>query len=134
VKMTGTKDIVSDSQFLTGQGTTATSTITNGILTVVLPGDFSRDNHVNAADIAAMTTALADLNAYKTAKGLDDAGLAAIGDLNGDHQFTNADLQGLLNLLKSGGGSVSAVPEPAAWCLAVLATFCIAAHRLRSRP
>jgi hypothetical protein len=39
--------------------------------------------------------------------------------VNGDHLFTNADLQALLNLLKSGGGSTS-VPEPSALVLTAL--------------
>ncbi len=37
----------------------------------------------------------------------------AIGDLDHSGTVTNADLQGLLDLLKSGGGSTTAVPEPA---------------------
>jgi len=121
LKIVFTKDAGSDSQFLSGQGANVPATFGNGTLTVVAPGDFTRDNHVNTGDIAAMLTALTDLNAYKTAKGLDDAGLVAIGDFNGDHHVTNADLQGLLTLLKSGGGSLSAVPEPVGWVMALSA-------------
>jgi hypothetical protein len=119
LKLVGTNDPGNDSRFGSGLGNSVPATFGNGTLTVVAAGDFTRDNHVNAADIAAMMTALTDLNAYKTAKSLDNAGLVAIGDLNGDHQVTNADLQGLLTLLKSGGGSMAAVPEPAGWMLAV---------------
>ena len=121
MKIVFTKDAGSDSQFFSGLGTNVPATFGNGTLTVVAPGDFTRDNHVNTGDIAAMLTALTDLNAYKTAKGLDDAGLVAIGDFNNDHQLTNADLQGLLTLLKSGGGSLSAVPEPVGWVMALSA-------------
>jgi hypothetical protein len=126
LKIVFTKDAGSDSQFFSGLGTNVTATFGNGILTVVAPGDFTRDNHVNAGDIAAMMAALTDLNAYKTAKDLDNAGLVAIGDFNGDHEVTNADLQGLLNLLKSGGGSLSAVPEPAGWIMAASALLLLA--------
>jgi hypothetical protein len=60
-------------------------------------------------------TALADFDAYKLAKNLTDTQLLAIGDIDGDGKPTNADLQALLNLVKSGVGSVSVVPEPTAW-------------------
>ncbi len=75
-------------------------------------GDFNRDGHVNAADIPSMMQALTDLNAYKTNYFLSTANLTAIGDFDTDGRFTNADMQGLLSLLASGGGSVTAVPEP----------------------
>jgi hypothetical protein len=85
-------------------------------------GDFNGDGHVDASDVLAMEQALADTNAYKAAhNNLTDTQLLAIGDLNGDHSFTNADLQSLLNLLKSGGGSNNSVPEPSTLVLAVLA-------------
>jgi fibronectin-binding autotransporter adhesin len=83
-------------------------------------GDFNFDGHVNAADIAAMMTALTDLKKFKANNTLTDARLLAIGDLDSSGTFDNADLQGLLNLLKSGGGSVAAVPEPATAVLAGL--------------
>jgi len=41
----------------------------------------------------------------------------AIGDINGDGVVNNADLQALLSLLQSGGGSNAAVPEPASLVL-----------------
>ena len=73
-----------------------------------------------------MEAALVNLNGYKNGGNSLGADLSAgdilsIGDLNGDHIITNADLQSLLNLLKSGGGSTS-VPEPAALVLMLLAT------------
>ena len=73
-----------------------------------------------------MLIALTDLNAYKSAHGESDADLLAIGDINGDGKITNADLQALLTLLKSGGGSLAAVPEPASVVLMVLALTCFA--------
>ena len=84
-----------------------------------LPGDFNRDGHVNAADIPAMLSALADLNAYKATKGLTDPNLLVIGNLNGSGSLTNADLSALIGLLRSGGGSLATVSEPASmWLLA----------------
>ena len=89
----------------------------NGRMLVIdtnfLPGDFNRDGHVNAADLPAMVAALTDLNAYKSANSLTSAQLLSIGDIDLSGTVTNADMQALLNLLKSGGGSVAAVPEPA---------------------
>jgi hypothetical protein len=116
---------------------------TNGTLAVIdsnfLPGDVNRDGRVDAADIAAMENALADLSAYQSAKGLSIAQLLAIGDLDGDGQVTNADVQGLINLLANGGGSgsLTAVPEPATWLLAAIAfifsSVSVAAPRIRRR-
>ena len=90
---------------------------------LMLPGDFNRDGHVNAADIPAMEQALTNLNAYKAAyaAGLTDPQLALIEDVNGDGSFNNADLQYLLTTLKSGGGSTNPVPEPSTFVLVVLA-------------
>ena len=100
-----------------------------------IPGDFNRDGHVDASDISAMEVALADIHGYETAKGLTDAQLLKNGDINGDGQITNADLQALLTLLESGGGSNSSVPEPAAVVLLVLALPAISVClRRRCRP
>ena len=90
------------------------SLYSNGLLSVFSNqlGDFNQDGHVNAADIPVMLAALSDLNAYETSHNLSAANLISIGDLDHSGAVTNADLQGLLDLLKSGGGSVAAVPEP----------------------
>ncbi len=89
--------------------------------TLLLPGDFNRDGHVDSADIQTMMAALSNVHSYQTAKGLTDSQLLTLGDLNNDHQFTNADLQMFLTLLKAGNGSSDPVPEPASACLAILA-------------
>jgi hypothetical protein len=77
---------------------------------------------VDVADISAMESALKDLSAYKASHlfgglPMTDPQLLEIGDLTGDNNLTNADVQGLIVYLAnggaSGGGSVSAVPEPA---------------------
>ena len=97
-------------------------------------GDFNQDGHVNAADIPVMLAALSDLNAYETSHNLSAANLISIGDLDHSGAVTNADLQGLLDLLKSGGGSVAAVPEPAsAFLLALAAPAFLALFAKRRR-
>ncbi len=90
-----------------------------------LPGDFDRDGQLTAADIQAMLSALTDLNAYRTEKGLTSEALVVLGDLNGDHTFTNADIQPLLDLIASGNGSAPAVPEPSSIMLAALGMLCL---------
>ena len=72
----------------------------------IVPGDFNRDGSLTGADIPAMMTALADLNAYRTKNSLTSDQLVTLGDLNGDQAITNADVQALLNsLLGAGIGS-----------------------------
>jgi hypothetical protein len=88
---------------------------------LMLPGDFNRDGHVDAADIPAMEQALANVDAFEAANStLSSADLLSIEDVNRDGKFTNADLQSLLSDLESGGGSNDPVPEPASWILAFL--------------
>ena len=119
IKLTNTKDLGSDSQFTSGLGANVPATFNAGTLTVVAPGDFDRSGQTNIADISEMLKALTDLPAYKTARGLTDAGLLAIGDLNNSGAVTNSDIQSLLNIL-SGSGSIQAVPEPSGLMLALL--------------
>ncbi|HZZ29258.1 MAG TPA: neprosin family prolyl endopeptidase [Pirellulales bacterium] len=98
----------------------------------LLPGDFNRNGHVDASDILAAEKALTDLNGYETQYGVTTPNLQLIGDLNSDGKVTNADLQGLLNLLLSGGGSASTVPEPNAAVLAgIAAAVALLARRRR---
>ena len=77
----------------------------------LLAGDFTLDGHVNGADVSAMLTALTDLNAFKTSHSLSAADLLAVGDVNHNGSVTNADLQSLLSLLASGGGSGASSSE-----------------------
>jgi Dockerin type I domain/PEP-CTERM motif len=102
-----------------------TQLYTTGVLSVtnasLLPGDFNRDGHVDASDIPAMLIALTDLNHFQTVNGFSAAELLAIGDIDGDGQLTNADVQALLTRLKSGGGSIDSVPEPTSLVLLALA-------------
>ena len=90
----------------------------------LVPGDFNRDGLVTAADIVSMLTALADLNAYQSAKNLTGPQMTLLGDLNGDGAVTNADIQSLLDLVaNNGGGSVASVPEPPSIALLLLGVF-----------
>jgi len=120
---------------LTGALTWDTSQLyTSGELSVgetFLLGDFNRDGHVDASDILAMEQALTNLNGYEAAKGLTNAQLLAIGDINNDGVVNTADLQALLDLLNSGGGSSTAVPEPAS--LVLLAAGSLMLMLLRGR-
>jgi hypothetical protein len=102
----------------------------------VVPGDFNREGKVTSADVQAMLVALADLKTYQAANQLTNDELLALADLNGDGQTTNADIQGLLARL-AGGGSATAVPEPASFVLvaigfAVFVSVCVLHVPIRS--
>jgi hypothetical protein len=79
-------------------------------------GDFNRDHKVDAADLPAMLTALADLKTYQAVNQLSNFELQAFGDIDSDGKITNADVQAFLTLLSS-GAAMQLVPEPAAWML-----------------
>ena len=98
-----------------------------------LLGDFNRDAHVNSADIPVMLNVLSDLNPYKNILQYTASQLLSIEDINGDGKFTNADVQALLNYLKAGGGSVTAVPEPTNFFGASLGLLTLVGLRIR-RP
>lgn len=119
------------------QGWDISKLYTSGVVTVTntVPGDFNRDGHVNAADIPAMLAALVDLNAFKSRNGLTNSDFLSIGDVNGSGAVDNADLIALIGLLRAGGGSVTAVPEPPAFHMmlvfAVIGCIASIAHRRR---
>jgi autotransporter-associated beta strand protein len=110
---------------------------TAGIITATpfIPGDFSRDGHVDASDLLVMMQALADSSDYEANHGdLTDAQLDLIGDINGDGVFNNADVQALILFLQSGGGSTASVPEPSALVLLIMgATGCLLLQRGRAK-
>jgi hypothetical protein len=97
-------------------------------------GDFNFDGQVDAADIQAMESALANLSGFQSANNLSDAQLDAIADVNGDGVINNADLQSLLTVLQSEGGpSMASVPEPSAFALSSLLLVAIGFHIYRRR-
>ena len=82
--------------------------------TPLLRGDITQDNHVNASDVTSLLTVLTDINAYKALHPtLDTLEASDTLDVDQDGIVSNADLQGLLNYLNAGHGSLAAVPEPA---------------------
>jgi thermolabile hemolysin len=88
---------------------------------LMLPGEFNRDGHIDAADISVMEQALADPSGYQSAHSdLSSADLMSIEDVNGDKKFTDADLQALLVNLRNGKGSAKTVPEPTTVMLLLL--------------
>jgi len=99
-----------------------------------LRGDFSGDRLVDAADIAAMLTAVTDLDAFKANRVLSDADLVAIGDFTADGFVMNDDIQPMLNYvaLRSLGGSPAVVPEPASWILLSIGV-CALSHQVARR-
>jgi hypothetical protein len=77
-------------------------------------GDVNRDGKRTVADISALMGALADLSAYQSANGLYGPDLLAVADTSGDDMVTNADVQGLINLLANAGGGAGSTSTSAA--------------------
>ena len=106
-------------------GAKATPGKSNLVVPNLVANDFNFDGVANGADIQAMLMALTDLRGFQSAHTLTDADLRFIGDVNGDQQVTNADLQALLTALTSGGGGGgggAATQQPAAVPLAAALT------------
>ncbi len=99
-------DVNEDGQFTTADLQTLLNRL-NYSQAPVAAGDFNRDGHVNAADIGPAMQALSDPAGYGAQYVVSPSNLSIIGDVNGDGQFTNADLQRLLYLLRTGDGSLS---------------------------
>ena len=92
-----------------------------------LAGDVDQNGHVDTADVVAMGTAFTDLNAYRAAHpNLTDGNVLTIFDVNNDGVYDNGDMQGLLDKLLSGNGSVTTVPEPSTLVLGLLGSLGLA--------
>jgi hypothetical protein len=78
----------------------------------MVKGDLNRDGKVDDSDVEIMMQMLSDPTTYETTHDLTGNDLLALGDLNNSNSIDIADLQSLLTLLKSGGISATAVPEP----------------------
>ena len=89
-----------------------------GTIPTLLKGDINGDGHVNAADVTGMLSALTDVNTFANTNHRFTSDIAFVGDVDNSGTFNNLDEQALLNVLKSGGGSVAPVPEPASVLLA----------------
>jgi Dockerin type I domain len=103
----------------------------------IVLGDINRDGHLNVADIQAMLSALADLNAYRSANNLSDPQqFNNLADVNHDGSVNNLDLQALLALIADTGsgsiGSPTAVPEPASGSLVLAAMVALAVNWITS--
>jgi arabinogalactan endo-1,4-beta-galactosidase len=96
-------------------------------------GDFNGDGHFNAADIAAMESALSDLSSYQTARSFTNPDMNYLGDFNGDGVINIADLQGMINSLLAGGGSSEPVPEPSTGLLLAAAAIILVFHSRHRR-
>jgi len=75
---------------------------------------------LDVADIQALMSALADLDAYRTLHpNLTDQDFLLVDDVDDDNSVSNRDIQALINLVASAAGgapagaSLAAVPEPA---------------------
>ena len=99
-----------------------------------LLGDINRDGHVNVGRY--LGHAHRAQRHQRLPGGPPDLTLgdvAYISDLNADGQFNNADLQGLLDYLIQGHGSVAAVPEPSTMASAASVLLSVGRFRRPSR-
>jgi hypothetical protein len=89
---------------------------------------------VTNADIQPMLDAMTNLASYKSAHGLSDTDLLALGDINGDNVVDSADIPAFLNQLagNSGAGGAMAVPELASGWLCSLGSLALACAAWRS--
>jgi hypothetical protein len=107
-------------------------------VTYTLLGDVNRDGLLGVADISALTSALANLDAYQSTHGpggglMTDGLFLEIADLDHDGVVTNKDIQSLIVLLansESGAGLLTTVPEPGAFAMMALAGVAVLSLRL----
>jgi hypothetical protein len=79
----------------------AAAAIKAAVTSTLLRGDINLDGQVNVVDLITFLHALTDLGAYQQANNLSDSQFLAVADVNKDGIVNNADLQALIDLLKS---------------------------------
>ena len=112
----------------------ATSVSQNFTWEIVVRGDFDRNNGRTPDDLTAMLNALADLPKYQSTRGLSNAAMLAMADIDRDGFVTNRDIQAMLDLLIAdatggggggGGGAAAAANFRVSGSLATPATVAI---------
>jgi hypothetical protein len=97
-----------------------------------VPGDLDRDGKISLADLPAMLSALTDLDGYQSNRGLNSTELLTLADFDHSGAVTNADIQGMLDLLASQpAGELNPVPEPAGFVSACVAAIGLAIYGKR---
>jgi hypothetical protein len=108
--------------------------VMRGVALAPIPsGDFNFDGHLDASDLVPMEQALTNASGFESTNALSASDLSTLGDVNHDGFFNNGDLQALLDSLKSGGGSDTAVPEPSTLVLGLLGSLSFAGVTIRRR-
>jgi fibronectin-binding autotransporter adhesin len=93
----------------------------------IVAGDFNLDGSLSPADIQPMLKALTDVEAYKSAYALTQPQFDTITDLDSNPNFSNRDIQNLLDRLATANlGSVAAVPEPTSFVHGAMALVGVA--------
>jgi uncharacterized membrane protein len=132
--LTDAKD-VNDNGWIVGTAHDSNDNFSHAVIlkpaALLLPGDLNRDNHVNAADIPTMMLAMTNPSVYKSTYNVDDSQLQILANINQDGVVNNADIQSLLTLLKTGGGSAEGVPEPSTIALLTLGGLALVFRRRR---
>jgi hypothetical protein len=104
------------------------------LVPVLQAGDFDFNGRLDTGDVTELEAALADPSGYYAALGLlpNSAQLKQVENLNSDDKLENADLQALLNLLRSGiGASTTPVPEPTSFLLLATGSLLLMLRRGR---